>query len=406
MLSERTIEIIKSTVPVLAKQGTEITSHFYKRMFSNHPELLNIFNHTNQQKGRQQTALATTLYAAAERIDQLETILPAVKQIAHKHRSLGVKKEHYPIVGENLLAAMKEVLGDLATDEIISAWEEAYNEIANVFIELEQRMYADAENMEGGWKDFKPFVVVDKVKESSVITSFYLKPKDNAVLPSFLPGQYVTVKVKIDGHQYLLNRQYSLSDAPGKEYFRISVKREAEPDQPKGVVSNYLHDDVQIGDELNISVPAGDFTLDVTQNSPVVFISGGVGVTPIMSMLNTIAKENPSRPVRFVHSAKNEDVHAFRLEVKELMNRLPNGTSFICYTEPSRQESANHTGYMTKDILKQFLSENADYFICGPVPFMKAVINYLKELGVASENIHYEFFGPALQIAQPEGSTI
>jgi nitric oxide dioxygenase len=195
MLSKKTIDIIKSTAPVLAERGTEITTHFYKRMFSNHPELLNIFNHANQEKGRQPTALANTLYAAARHIDELEKLIPAVKQIGHKHRSLGVKKEHYPIVGENLLAAMKEVLGNAITDEVLKAWEEAYGVIAKVFIDVEQEMYDEVDNKEGGWKDFKPFVVVDKVKESDVITSFYLKPKDDDILPEFLPGQYITVRV-------------------------------------------------------------------------------------------------------------------------------------------------------------------------------------------------------------------
>ncbi|NQD67191.1 nitric oxide dioxygenase, partial [Bacillus haikouensis] len=135
MLSQKTIDIVKSTAPVLEVKGTEITSVFYKNLFAAHPELLNIFNHVNQKKGRQQTALANTVYAAAQHIDQLEALLPAVKQIAHKHRSLGVKPEHYPIVGEHLLGAIKEVLGDAATDEIIQAWADAYGVIAGVFID-------------------------------------------------------------------------------------------------------------------------------------------------------------------------------------------------------------------------------------------------------------------------------
>lgn len=194
-------------------------------MFSNHPELLNIFNHANQQKGRQQTALANAVLAAAKHIDELEAILPAVKLIAHKHRSLGIKPEQYPIVGENLLAAIKEVLGDAATDEILSAWEEAYQEIANVFIKVEKELYEEAENQKGGFRDFKEFEIIKKVPESSLITSFYLKPKDGVPVPSYLPGQYITVRLRIPGDQYLSNRQYSLSCGPFHDYFRISVKK-------------------------------------------------------------------------------------------------------------------------------------------------------------------------------------
>lgn len=400
MLSKETIGVIKSTVPILAERGTEITSHFYKRMFHHHPELLNIFNHANQQRGRQQTALANALLAAASHIDQLENILPAVKQIAHKHRSLGVKKEHYPIVGENLLAAIKEVLGDAATEEVISAWKEAYQVIADVFINVEQEMYDEAEKMEGGWRFFKPFIVAEKVKESDVITSFYLKPKDGAPVPYFMPGQYITVKITIDGEKYVLNRQYSLSDAPGKDYFRISVKREAEPNQPSGKVSNYLHDHIQVGDELELSAPAGDFVLDVHQLTPVVLIGGGVGVTPLMSMLHSIAKENPARPVTFIHAAKNEAVRAFDKEVKDVVTLLPNGTSFICYDQPIQNGNGDHKGKITKDVLEKFIQPAADYYICGPVPFMKAIVSYLEELKVADEKIHYEFFGPSMLMKQ------
>jgi len=387
MLSQKTMEIIQSTAPILAERGTEITSHFYKRMFQNHPELLNIFNHANQQKGRQQTSLANTLYAAASHIDQLESILPVVKQIGHKHRSLGVRKEHYPIVGENLLAAMKEVLQEAATKEVITAWAEAYEVIANVFIDVEEEMYNEAESKSGGWRYFKPFVVSNKVKESDLITSFYLKPKDGTPLPSFLPGQYITVQLSIEGEAYKHNRQYSLSHSANEEWYRISVKREADSN-PRGKVSNWLHDHVQVGDELLISPPAGDFTLTVEEKNPVVLISGGVGITPMMSMLHTVANENSSRPVTFIHAAKHEGVHAFRDEVTELMKKIEQGKWKTIYE--------NREGYVTTDHLRPLIDKKADIFLCGPVSFMKAVLDSLSELNVPKEQIHYEFFGPAL----------
>src|SRR3954447_6586194 len=157
MLDQKTIDIIKSTVPVLEKHGETITTRFYQLMFGNHPELLNIFNHANQKQGRQQKALAGTVYAAAMYIDNLAAILPVVKQIAHKHRSLGIKPEHYPIVGQNLLAAIKDVLGSAATDEIMQAWSEAYGVIAGAFIGIEAEMYGHTEQQPGGWAGFKAF---------------------------------------------------------------------------------------------------------------------------------------------------------------------------------------------------------------------------------------------------------
>jgi len=172
------IEVIKSTVPVLEEYGEKITTRFYQQMFEAHPELLNIFNHANQKQGKQQRALASTVYAAAQYIDNLEAIIPVVTQIAHKHRSLGIKPEHYPIVGTHLLGAIKDVLGDAATDEIIDAWGQAYGVISDAFISIEAEMYDQAQSQQGGWDGFKNFIVDRKVKESELITSFYLKARD------------------------------------------------------------------------------------------------------------------------------------------------------------------------------------------------------------------------------------
>ena len=402
MLSQKTIEIIKSTVPVLEVHGTTITTVFYKNLFEAHPELLNIFNHTNQKKGRQQNALANTVLAAAKYIDQLETILPAVKQIAQKHRSLVVKPEHYPIVGEYLLAAIKEVLGDAATDEIIEAWGEAYGVIAGVFINIEKDMYDQAANQDGGWVDFKTFTVVEKVRESDVITSFYLKPAEGNSIPPFLPGQYLTVRIEIQGEQYLFNRQYSLSDAPGKDYFRISVKKEKTGISPDGRVSNHLHENIQVGDSIDITVPAGDFTLDIKKQTPLVFLSGGVGITPFMSMMHALADQQSERDVQFLHACENGAVQPFREELTGLSQKLSNYQLSFVYKNPSQDDrnlpNYEKQGYMDAELLRNHVKTDADYYVCGPVPFMKTIITYLKELGVDSEKIHYEFFGPAMAL--------
>ncbi|MBB5325875.1 nitric oxide dioxygenase [Anoxybacillus tepidamans] len=401
LLSKKTIEVIQSTVPVLEQYGEQITKRFYQLMFSNHPELLNIFNHAHQKQGRQPKALAASIYAAAKHIDNLEAILPVVKQIGHKHRSLGVKKEHYPIVGKHLLLAIKDVLGDAATDEVIDAWKEAYGVIADVFIQVEEQMYNEAEKKTGGWKDFRKFVVQKKVKESDVITSFYLVPEDQGAISDFLPGQYVSVKVDIPGETYTHIRQYSLSDAPGKQYYRISVKKEAATDeQPAGIVSNYLHDHVQEGDVLELSAPAGDFTLDMTKETPVVLISGGVGITPLLSMANTLVMKQPERKITFIHAAVNGNVHAFDSHMTRLTEEHESLSYYICYQSPSETDRQKphfaKEGFIHLEWIQSVVQDqHADFYFCGPLPFMKTVYHALKEWGVPEENIHYEFFGPA-----------
>lgn len=401
MLSEKTIQIIKSTVPVLEVHGVAITKRFYQMLFEAHPELLNVFNHANQKQGRQQNALANAVYAAALHIDKLETIVPVVKQIAHKHRSLGVKPEHYPIVGSTLLAAIKDVLGDAATEGIIRAWAEAYGVIADVFISVEAELYDQSERQQGGWAGFRAFRVQRRVEESDVITSFYLVPQDGGPIADFEPGQYVSVKVDIPGEPNTHIRQYSLSNAPGKPYYRISVKREdALHGKPDGKVSVDLHQRLQEGDALCLSAPAGDFTLDRSDKRPVVFISGGVGLTPLVSMLNTLAETDPHRQVTFIHAARNGDVHAMKEEVEQLAFRHPQISVYWSYEKPTdrdRAQKAFHKeGYIDLNWLQQVVpTKDASFYFCGPIPFMKALNGMLKDWGISAADIHYEFFGPS-----------
>lgn len=406
MLTEQTINTIKSTVPVLEKHGEQITSRFYELLFSKHPELLNIFNHANQRQGRQQTALANAVYAAAANIEKLETIIPVVKQIGHKHRALGVKPEHYPIVGETLLQAIQDVLGDAVTDEILDAWAKAYKVIADAFINVEQGMYQEAKEQPGGWDGYRNFIVDKKVKESELITSFYLKAEDGQPIASYEPGQYITIKIKPEGEKYTRLRHYSLSDSPGKDYYRITVKREqGDKDVLQGFVSNFLHDNIQAGDVLSLAAPAGDFVLHTERKTPVVLISGGVGLTPMISMLNTVVEQHAEREVTFIHAALNSRVHAMKEHVNHLADTNENVKSFVIYSEPTEQDrieqNYNKEGLIDLDWLQSILPSNkADFYFCGPVPFMKAVYRALKAWDVADENIHYEFFGPASELEE------
>jgi len=383
LLSQQTIDIIKSTVPVLEQHGVTITKTFYKNLFEKHPELLNVFNRANQQRGRQQTALANAVYAAAAHIDNLQAIIPAVMQIAHKHRALGILPEQYPIVGENLLGAIKEVLGDAATDEIINAWAEAYGVIADVFISIEEDLYKEAE-ANGGWRLFKPFKVAKKVAESEEVTSFYFEPEDGTQLPDFKPGQYITVRVKVPGDEFTSVRHYTLSEALENNQYRISVKRE-DACEPNGVVSNYLHDQVNEGDTIELSAPAGLFTLEQNSN-PVLFVSGGIGVTPLNTMLQTMEL---GRNVTFVQTARNAKSVAFKEQIEKKVDEL-NGTYRVHYSDEA--------GYIKKEDLAPFIKENTEVYVCGPAPFMEAIISIARDLNVSGENIHFEFFGPAMSL--------
>ncbi|MCA1011817.1 NO-inducible flavohemoprotein [Halobacillus halophilus] len=396
LLSDHTIKVIKSTVPVLEEHGEAITTHFYQQLFLNHPELKNIFNQTHQRKGDQPRALANTVYAAAKNIEHLEAILPRVKQIAEKHRSLNVLPEHYPIVGEYLLKAIKDVLGDAATDEIIQSWGEAYGVIADVFIQVEDRMYKDVRQQTGGWTGFRDFKVIQKRVESDVITSFYLQPVDEQPLADFKPGQYLTIKAEIPGDDYDHLRQYSLSEAPGAPYYRISVKREeGNQEVPEGRVSNWLHSQVSEGEILPVSAPAGDFYLDADTDKPLVLLSGGVGLTPILSMGRAVQDLQPEREVYFIHAAQNGSVHAFKKDMQTMGDKTVTKIIYARPTEDDRlQQSFDKEGYVDLPWLKEAVPQDSEFYFCGPEGFMRAVNEALKEWGVSEDSIHYEFFGP------------
>jgi nitric oxide dioxygenase len=386
--SPQTIALVQATVPLLKAQGEAITQHFYRLMLSEHPELKAFFNEAHQANGSQARALASAVLAYASHIDRLEALAPALPRIVQKHAALGVQPEHYPIVGACLLRAIRAVLGaDVATDAVIAAWAEAYGALAQLLIDAEAQVYTATADQPGGWRGTRALRVVRKAQESELITSFYLQPVDGAPLLRFQPGQYLTLVLEIDGHT--LRRNYSLSDAPGQPWYRISVKRE-----DGGRVSNWLHDQVVVGDVVQAQAPAGEFTLDEAAARPLVLVTGGVGITPAMSMLETAA--GSGRPIRFIHAARHGGVHAFRARVDELARAHDNVEAVYVYDEPRADEHAHVPGRVDRALLAAHLpaDRDVDLYLLGPRPFMQSVYADGLALGVPAQRLRYEFFGP------------
>lgn len=407
MLSQKTVEIVKSTAPILQEHGETLTRHFYKRMFAHNPEVAPFFNPAHQTAGKQQRALAGAITAYAANIDNLEVLSSAVELIAQKHASLMIKPEHYPIVGENLLASIREVLGAGATDEIINAWGEAYGFLANILIDREKQIYDDNAKKVGGWEGFKPFRIIRKVQESSNITSFYLVPEDGAPIPSFMAGQYITVRAATANGSTTM-RNYSLSDKPGQDWLRISVKREVSPQSntPAGYVSNSLHDHYEVGDTIDIAPPCGEFFLDPSENHtrPLVLLAAGVGITPINSILLTALEAFPETEIILVHAALNENVQAFRTTLDDLAKQHKNLRVYHRYSASTQAKAANASiGFVTAQYLDSLLpSRDADYYFCGPQPFMVSLYQDLVRWGVPAAQVHFEFFGPRQELETPK----
>jgi nitric oxide dioxygenase len=348
-----------------------------------------LFNQAHQSSGDQPRALANGVLMYARHIDQLEQLGDLVAKIINKHVALQILPEHYPLVGECLLEAIREVLGaDIATDDVINAWGNAYGQLAGILIGAEEGIYQDKELAAGGWRGAREFKIVNKVQESAEITSFYFAPADGQPILDFTPGQYLGLQLFVDGEE--IRRNYSLSALAGNGQYRISVKRE-----PGGRASNFLHDRVNVGDSINLYPPAGDFTLSHSEK-PLVLISGGVGITPTLAMLQ--AALDTQRPIYFIHCARNGAVHAFRDWIEDLAGKHPQLKRFYCYSEDDGVSPAAHAvGLLDQARLEQWLPEDRDldaYFL-GPKGFMAAIKRQLKAAGVPDKQARYEFFGPA-----------
>ena len=389
MLTPEQRAIVKSTVPLLEIGGEALTTRFYQIMLSEHPEVRPFFNQANQDSGDQPRALANGVLMYAKNIDKLEQLGGLVSQIIHKHVSLQIQPEHYPVVGSCLLRAIREVLGaEIATDAVIAAWAAAYQQLADILIGAEEKIYADTAAAPGGWRGARAFKVARKEAESTEITSFYLEPQDGAALPGFSPGQYIGLRLVVNGNE--IRRNYSLSAAPNGQSLRISVKR-----QSGGLASSHLHEAVQVGDVLDVFPPAGDFVL-AEGDRPVVLISGGVGITPTLAMLD--AALATQRSVHFIHFARNRSAHAFRSAIDARKAKHTQLQRFYVYDEPAQDADAPHaTGLLSSAQLGALMpaSRDVDAYFLGPKPFMRRVKKQLRELGVPEAQTRYEFFGPA-----------
>lgn len=402
MLSTTEIGLIKATVPILREHGLLLTQHFYKRMFQHNPELRNTFNMGNQQNGTQQTALALAVLAYAENIENPGVLLPVLQRIGDKHTSLQITAEQYDIVGNHLLASIGEVLGEAATAELITAWAKAYAQLADLMINLEKSIYLQKAAADGAWTGWRKFILDKKVQESSEITSFYLRPEDGLEVAKHQPGQYLSIKVFIPALGIYQPRQYSISSAPNADYYRISVKRApGDENKENGTVSNFLHDQLQEGHLIEATTPAGDFVVNTAQSTPIVLLSGGVGQTPFISMMDFLTQSVQQRQVKWAHACRSESVHAFREQVNAWQAKHDWFEHIVFYENSEKVSKDQHSSNDSRrgrmdvaEISEMLLIPDAEYYLCGPKPFIEKTMKDLSALGVDAKKLFFEEFGP------------
>jgi len=396
MLSEQNRPIVEATFPVVGQHIGAIAGRFYEHMFAAHPELMDgIFNRGNQTSGEQQQALAGSVAAFATALVTTPTHLPEnlLSRIAHKHASLGISPAQYQVVHDNLMWAIVDVLGDAVTPEVAAAWDEVYWLMANALINQERGLYsARGVRSETVWR---PWRVERKIRETADVVTFVVKRVDDRLVKTSLPGQYVTVKMLMpDGlHQ---PRQYSLTRADDGEHRQFSVKRVHGGGKPDGEVSTLLHDEIDIGDVLTLSLPYGDVVLD-DAGRPVVFASAGMGISPMAGMLSHLVAAGSGLSITVLHADLDEASFALRRQVVSDVLALRNASLHLWYEKQSYSNepvAGVHEGVMNLDQVD--LPDDATYYLCGPIPFMQVLRSALVARGVAPRDIQYEVFGPDL----------
>jgi len=390
-ISPESIAIIQATAAVVAPLAQKITQAFYTNITTKHPQLFAFFNKGNQMgESQQPKALAAAIVAYASNIGDLSPlVVPGgpVEIMAHKHCALGVLPEHYPLVHEFVMGAIAEILGDAVTPEIGAAWSEAVLFLAKVLMDTEEGLYLHAEERMGGWRGLKPFVVSAIDDRADGTKTFTFREAGPPCEYNFSPGQFLTLKVDPDGDGLTAPRHYTVTSAPRDEVLQCTIKKVG-----KGKVSSYMHDKVRVGDTVDLSPPFGLFTPIPTSETPVVLISAGIGVTPMVVFAKHFGK---AKVALAVHVDKCRETHAC-LEVFE-KEGIPVQTHYT-KTSGRPQFDTFVAGIIEK------VGASCDFYLCGPPPFMQDMQAALVKGGAKA--VRLEAFAPQISSGCPMRSGI
>ena len=378
-LTPDVIAIIKATIPALETHGLDITTEMYRRLLAD-PAIAEMFDPTHQSKGTQPRALAMAVLAYAKNIDNLGVLGGAVERIAQKHVSLEILPEHYPHVATALLGAIQHVLGEAATPEILDAWGRAYWALADILIGREHQLYDTSADAEGGWTGWRSFTIAQAHQECENVTTLELRPVDGKSVIQAVPGQYLGVDLNIPGHGQT-RRNYSITSKPGHTGYTISVRH-----VPNGVVSTWLNNADSVGHEVRLSPPSGAFILPEKIENPIAFICAGIGITPMIGMIESLAAKSDAVPVSVIQIAHSAEAAPFSKKLRELADTSENISLHTRLTSVDGRPDA--------DWITSHLPENAACYLCGPTGFMREMVQSLLKAGIPIERLRYETFGP------------
>lgn len=384
-LSEKTIDIVSATAPVVAPLALDITMNFYRRMLGSHRELLAFFNpsHNIPISTHQPEALAASIRAYAGNIRDLSPLLVPggpLAAICHRHCALTVAPQQYTVVYENLMAAIGEVLGEAVTDEVANAWSEAVLFLAKVCIDTEEGLYQMVESRTGGWSGLIDFEVSAIEDVTDNVKSFSFKPPAGSPLEGqtfeFTPGQYLSLKVDPDNDGLTAPRHFTVTSPPGADFLQCTVKKIG-----LGKVTNYLHDKLKVGDIVQLTAPLGVYTAEPESVQSAVLISAGIGVTPMINFKRTLG----DKVELAVHIDRVPESYPFRqyFAKDQLLEK---------YTQTStgkREDPAD----TVREVMDR-TGKNHTFYVCGPVKWMDGIQSELLKNG--AHKVMCEVFGSQL----------
>lgn len=381
MFSKETITEIKKLASAISVNGEIVKEVFIENLQKNAPELLHILYQILQKSGRSNISLIDAVYRATMQIEHIDRFVPSVMQVAHKHRSLGIQPEHYPIVGQYLIASIREALGEKATEEGITALQLAFNRIADIFIQVEKDLYQAVE-LEGGWRLFKPFRIVKKELKNDGLVVLHIVPLDGKIVPVTETGKYVSVRIKIPGETYFLTHQYAVAEEKELSGYVLTMYPSLNFHK-NDRVTDFILDVAMEGDLLEISSPAGLFVLKKTDN-PIIFICEGIGAATLKHLVDSL-ENDIENSITFIQYAKNQEVAIYQEALQYKMNQFTHGKYEVYY------QDSNTDGKLSKlpIIVHQ---KNADIYLCGSKPFMDEIVVQLHEEDENKIQIHRTFF--------------
>ncbi|VEU41738.1 unnamed protein product [Pseudo-nitzschia multistriata] len=389
-MSQETIDMIVATAPAVAPKMLDITKCFYEKILGSHPELLQFFNpaHNVPKSENQPKALAASAIAYATNITDLSPLLVPggpVQAIAHRHVALGVHPMQYVVVHEKLMAAIGEILGDIVTPEIASAWSEAVLFLAKAFIDTEEGLYKALEQREGGWSGFAEFEVSEINALTDSVKQVSFKPPSGSPLEGkkfdFTGGQYLSLQIDIDGDNLTAPRHYTCTSPVGADYLQCTIKKIG-----GGKVSTYVHDNLKVGDKITLSPPVGVFTIPEEAETSAVLLSAGIGVTPMVNFQRVLG----DRVKLVVHVDRAEETHPYKAFFEE-----SGAETLFKYTSATGRPKASDLAQETIDKV----GKDHEFFICGPESWMEDVQAELLSRG--AKKVVCEVFGSQLATGCP-----